>query len=67
MIKIVELFGGIGAVRKALDREHIEYQSVEYVEIDKNACKSYNALYNESYTPMSVCVIITYQITKLIC
>jgi DNA (cytosine-5)-methyltransferase 1 len=55
VIKLVELFGGIGAVRKALERENIEFESVGYVEIDKNACKSYNALYNESYTPMSVC------------
>ena len=55
MIKLVELFGGIGAVRKALDRENIEFESVGYVEIDKNACKSYNALYNENYSPMSVC------------
>ena len=55
MIKLVELFGGIGAVRKALERENIEFESVGYVEIDKNACKSYNALYNENYLPMSVC------------
>lgn len=55
MIKLVELFGGIGAVRKALERENIEFESVGYVEIDKNACKSYNAMYNENYSPMSVC------------
>lgn len=55
MIKLVELFGGIGAVRKALERESIEFESVGYVEIDKNACKSYNALYNENYSPMNVC------------
>jgi DNA (cytosine-5)-methyltransferase 1 len=55
VIKLVELFGGIGAVRKALERENIEFESVGYVEIDKNACKSYNALYNENYSPMSVC------------
>lgn len=55
MIKLVELFGGIGAVRKALEIENIEFESVGYVEIDKNACKSYNALYNENYSPMSVC------------
>lgn len=55
MIKLVELFGGIGAVRKALERENIEFESVGYVEIDKNACKSYNAIYNENYSPMSVC------------
>lgn len=45
MIKLVELFGGIGAVRKALERENIEFESVGYVEIDKNACKSYIMLY----------------------
>lgn len=45
MIKLVELFGGIGAVRKALERENIEFESVGYVEIDKN----------ENYSPMSVC------------
>lgn len=55
MIKLVELFGGIGAVRKALERENIEFESVGYVELDKNACKSYNAIYNENYSPMSVC------------
>ena len=55
MIKLVELFGGIGAVRKALERENIEFESVGYVEIDKNACKSYNAIFNENYSPMSVC------------
>ena len=55
MIKLVELFGGIGAVRKALERENMEFESVGYVEIDKNACKSYNALYNENYSRMSVC------------
>ena len=55
MIKLVELFGGIGAVRKALERENIEFYSAGYVEIDKNACKSYNAIFNENYSPMSVC------------
>lgn len=55
MIKIVELFGGIGAVRKALDRENIEYKSVGYVEIDKNTCKSYNAIFSENYSPIDIC------------
>lgn len=38
-----------------LEKENIEFESVGYVEIDKNACKSYNAIYNENYSPMSVC------------
>ncbi len=54
-IKLVELFGGIGAIRKALINAKIPYKSLDYVEIDKNAVKSYNALYDENYEPMSVC------------
>ena len=37
MIKILELFGGIGACSKALERLGIEYKIVDYVEIDKYA------------------------------
>lgn len=54
-IKLVELFGGIGAIRKAFIKSEIPYEVLDYVEIDKNAVKSYNALYNENYEPMSVC------------
>ena len=35
MIKILELFGGIGACSKALERLGIEYEIADYVEIDK--------------------------------
>ena len=34
MIKILELFGGIGACSKALERLNIEHEVVDYVEID---------------------------------
>ena len=37
MIKIIELFGGIGACSKALERLGIDYKIVDYVEIDKYA------------------------------
>ena len=53
-IKIIELFGGIGAIRKAFINAAIPYKVVDYVEIDKNCVKSYNALYDESYIPRSV-------------
>jgi DNA (cytosine-5)-methyltransferase 1 len=36
-LKILELFGGIGACSKALKRLGIDYQIVDYVEIDKYA------------------------------
>lgn len=53
-LKIVELFGGIGAIRKALINFNIPYEVIDYVEIDKNCVKSYNKLYDENYTPKSV-------------
>lgn len=53
-LNVVELFGGIGAIRKALIKAEIPHRVVDYVEIDKNCVKSYNALYNEEYEPKSV-------------
>ena len=54
-IKLVELFGGIGAIRKAFINTNIPFEVIDYVEIDKNAVKSYNTLYNGSYKPLSIC------------
>lgn len=53
-VKILELFGGIGAIRKAFINLKILYEVVDYVEIDKACVKSYNALYGEDYKPKSV-------------
>lgn len=53
-VKILELFGGIGAIRKAFINLKIPYEVVDYVEIDKACVKSYNALYGESYKQKSV-------------
>lgn len=53
-LKVIELFGGIGAIRKALIRQNIPHNIIDYVEIDKNCVKSYNALYKENFTPKSV-------------
>ena len=53
-IKIIELFGGIGAIRKAFIRQKIPHQVIDYVEIDKNCVKSYNALYNTNFKPKSI-------------
>lgn len=48
LIKLLELFGGIGAPRKALERLNIPVKSIDYVEIDKNAVKTYNAMFDNS-------------------
>lgn len=55
MIKILELFGGIGACSKALDNLGIEYEIADYVEIDKYAVKSYNAIHNTNFVPQDIC------------
>ena len=54
MIKILELFGGIGACSKALERLNIEHEIVDYVEIDKYAVKSYNAIHNSNFEPQDI-------------
>lgn len=45
MIKVNELFAGIGAFRKALQRLNIPHEIVGISEIDKYAIKSYEAIY----------------------
>ena len=41
MIKLLSLFSGIGAFEKALDNIGVDYELVNYCEIDKFASKSY--------------------------
>lgn len=55
MVRILELFGGIGACTKALERLGIEHEIADYVEIDKYAVKSFNALHNTNYEPQDIC------------
>lgn len=55
MLKILELFGGIGACSKALERLGIEYEIADYVEIDKYAVKSFNAMHNTNFEPQDIC------------
>ena len=53
-LKVIELFGGIGACSSALDRLGINYEIVDYVEIDKYAVKSYNAIHNTNFNPQDI-------------
>ena len=55
MLKVLELFGGIGACSKALEKLNIDYEIVDYVEIDKHAVASFNAIHNTNFEPQDVC------------
>lgn len=56
MLHILELFGGIGAPRKALENLGVPVKSIDYVEIDEKAVKSYNEIFKKDldYRPQSV-------------
>ena len=54
-LKVIELFAGIGAPRKALIRGGYNFKIVDAIEIDKYAVKSYNAIYNTNIEPKDVC------------
>lgn len=47
MIQILELFGGIGAPRCALRNIGVPVRSIDYVEIDEKAVRSYNAMFEK--------------------
>lgn len=55
MIRILELFGGIGACSKALEKLNIDYEIADYVEIDKSAVKSFNAIHGTNFEPQDIC------------
>ena len=44
-VRLLSLFSGIGAFEKALDKENIPYELVNFCEIDKFAVKSYCAIH----------------------
>ena len=54
-LKVLELFGGIGACSKALERLGIDYDIADYVEIDKYAVASFNAIHNTNFEPQDIC------------
>lgn len=45
-IKVLSLFSGIGAFEKALKRQEIPYELINYCEIDKDASKAYSLIHN---------------------
>lgn len=55
-IQILELFGGIGSPRVALRNIGIPTKSIDYVEIDEKAVRSYNAMFEKElqHSPQTV-------------
>lgn len=51
--KVVELFAGIGAIRKALTRKGIK-ANYQCVEVDAGVVSAYNAIHNEQNLPCDV-------------
>lgn len=53
-MKVLELFGGIGACTQAFKRTNIPFEIVDYVEIDKYAVQSYNAINGTNFEPQDI-------------
>ena len=53
-IKLLELFGGIGACTATLKRLGIDFEVADYVEIDKYAVASYNAINKTNFEPQDI-------------
>lgn len=54
MLRVLELFAGIGACSKALERLGIEHEIVDAVEIDKFAMASFNAIHGTNFAPQDI-------------
>ncbi len=55
MIRILELFGGIGACTRAFENLGIPHEDADYVEIDKYAVASFNAINGTNHQPQDIC------------
>ena len=55
-LKILELFGGIGAPRKSLENMGFDIKSIDYVEILPYAVMAYNAIFDNNYKPQDICL-----------
>lgn len=54
MVRVLELFAGIGACSKAITRLGIEHEIVDAVEIDKYAIQSFNAIHGTNFEPQDI-------------
>lgn len=53
-IRLIELFAGIGAQAKALERLNADFEHYRVVEFDKFAIRSYNAIHGTAFTPSDI-------------
>lgn len=53
-LKVLELFAGIGACSKALERLDIPHEIVDAVEIDRFAVEAFNAIHGTSFEPQDI-------------
>lgn len=53
-IRLIELFAGIGAQAKALERLGCKFEHYRVVEYDKFAIKSYNAIHGCNFNPVDI-------------
>lgn len=53
-IRVLSLFGGIGCFEMGLERANIPFEVVDYVDNDKFAVKSYNAIWGTNYEPQDI-------------
>ena len=53
-LKVLELFAGIGACSKALERLGVDHEIVDAVEIDKYAIKSFNAIHGTNFETQDI-------------
>ena len=54
MIRLIELFGGIGAQAQALKNLGIPFEHYRLVEYDKYPVRSYNAIHGTNFEPMDI-------------
>ena len=54
MLRVLELFAGIGACSKALTNLGIEHEIVDAVEIDKYAVQSFNTVHGTNFEPQDI-------------
>ena len=48
MLKVIELFAGVGAQRRALQKANIDHQVIAISEIDRYAIQAYNAIHGDT-------------------
>jgi DNA (cytosine-5)-methyltransferase 1 len=53
-VRLIELFAGIGAQAKALERLGVPFEHHKAIEIDRFAVASYNAIHGTNFQPMDI-------------